>query len=130
MVPKARCILGHNLDVNQGSLSETIEIGTPCNLTTSLIYNWASYSTESPIFIGKNKENFVNLSTITHMASSPFLLLGNLDTKFIVIFSHFHYGIRRDCNSPGDHWCSTFTSWYMAHLATCYAISLFIFGHQ
>ena len=42
-IPIAFWILGHNLDMNLGSRSNIIDIGTPCNLTTSLTYNLTMY---------------------------------------------------------------------------------------
>ena len=46
-VQMASCKLDQNLDVNLGSRSETIDIGTPCNLTISSTYNWANLSNGS-----------------------------------------------------------------------------------
>jgi hypothetical protein len=93
-VPKASCMLDHNREVNQGSQSETIDTGTPCNLTTSFIYNRANLSIESVIFIGKKRADLVNLSIITHIASLPFFPLGKPNTKSIVMSSQ---GINNDC---------------------------------
>ena len=78
-VPNVRCKLGHSLDVNLGSRSDTIDTGTPWSLTTSLMYNFASLSTKSVALIDKNKTDFVSRSTISHMASLPFFPLGNLN---------------------------------------------------
>jgi len=60
-----RCKLGHNLDVNLGSRSDIIETGTPWSMITSSTYNFTNLSTESVIFIGKNKADFVSQSTTT-----------------------------------------------------------------
>lgn len=73
LVPKARCILSHKQDVNLGSQS-TIDIGIPCNLTTSFTYSLANLSTESIIFIGKKRANLVNQSTITQTHYCPSFL--------------------------------------------------------
>jgi hypothetical protein len=59
-VPKARCKHDHNLEVNLGSRSDTIDKGTPCSLTTSFTYNLANLSTGSVIFMGKNRADFVS----------------------------------------------------------------------
>lgn len=89
-IPKAFCILGHNLEVNRGSLSDTIKTSTQCNRITSFTYIQASFFTKYFIHIGRNKEDLINLSIIAHMTSFPFLFLGNPNTKFMEICSHFH----------------------------------------
>ena len=94
-VPMASCKLDQNLDVNLGSLSETNDIGTLCNLTISSTYNWANLSNESSLLTGRKCADFVSLSTITHMASCCLQVLGSPITKSIVILSHFHTGIGR-----------------------------------
>lgn len=67
LVPKTRCILGHSLEVNLGSWSDTIDIGTPCNVITSLTFNFTNLFTRFVIFIGKNKVTFVKWYIITHI---------------------------------------------------------------
>ena len=68
-VPMASYKLDQNLDVNMGSRSEIIDIGTPCNLTISSTYNWANLFNESSLLTGRKCVDIVSLSTITHMAS-------------------------------------------------------------
>jgi len=99
-VPKARCKHGHNLEVNLGSQSDTIDMGTPCSLITSFTYNFANLSTGSVILMGKNRADLVSQSTTTHITSLPFFPFGNPVTKSMAIFSHFHSGIGSGCNSP------------------------------
>ena len=72
LIPKARCKHGHNLEVNLGSQSDTIDKGTPCNLIPSFTYNMANLSTRFVILVGKNIFDFVSRSTTTHIASLPF----------------------------------------------------------
>ena len=91
-VPMESYKLDQNLDVNLGSRSETIDIGTQCNLTISSTYNQASLSNGSSLLTGRKCEDFISLSTITHMASCCLRVLGSLVTKSIVILSHFHTG--------------------------------------
>ena len=45
-VPKADYNSFQNLDVNRGSLSDTIDSGIPCNRTISLTYSSANQSME------------------------------------------------------------------------------------
>ncbi|MFS7983403.1 hypothetical protein Hanom_Chr11g00974131 [Helianthus anomalus] len=72
----------------------------------------------------------VNRSTITQMTSLPFLVLGNLVTKSIVMSSHFHTGISNCCSRPEGFWCSVLTCKQVKHLDTYSAISFFIPIHQ
>ena len=90
LVPMAFWRLGHSLEVNRGSMSDTMEIGIPFNLTTLFTYTLVSLSTESIIFTGR--------TTITPIASFHFLLFDSSVTKFIVMYFHFHLGIGRGCN--------------------------------
>ena len=99
-VPMAFGKLDQNLDVNLGSQSETIDIGTPCNLTISSTYNSANLSNRSSLLTGRQCTDFVSLSTITHMASCCLRVLGSTVTKSIVILSHFHTGIGRGYYGP------------------------------
>lgn len=127
LIPKEFWRLSHSLEVNWWSLSDTIEIRIPYNLTTSFTYIMVSLSTGFVIFIGKNMICFVNLSTITYIVLFPVLLFGSPITKSIVMSSHFHSGIKRGCNPPTCFWCSIFTCWHTTHLATYPTISFFIF---
>ncbi|MFS7957030.1 hypothetical protein Hanom_Chr07g00661581 [Helianthus anomalus] len=77
-----------------------MESGTPCKDTTSSTYSWANFSMLKVSFIGRKWADLVNRSTITQIASFPFLVLGNLVTKSIVMSSHFHTGISNCCSRP------------------------------
>ncbi|MFS7922656.1 hypothetical protein Hanom_Chr03g00251601 [Helianthus anomalus] len=57
-------------------------------------------------------------SAITQIVSLPFLVLGNLVTKSIVINSHFQIGISNCCNKPEGFWCSALTCEQVKHLET------------
>ena len=85
-VPMASCKLDKNLDVNLGSRSETIDIGTPCNLTISSTYNWANLSNGSSFLNGRKCADFISLSTITHMASCCLQVLRSPKEKSIVTY--------------------------------------------
>ena len=74
--------------------------------------------------------DFVYRSTITHIASWPFFVLGRPTMKSIVIWSHFHSGISSGCSSPPGRWCSVLTFWQVRHLATYSATYFFIPDHQ
>ncbi|KAJ0512047.1 hypothetical protein HanIR_Chr11g0558861 [Helianthus annuus] len=50
--------------------------------------------------MGKKWADLVSLSTITHIVSFPFLVLGNLVIKSIVTHSHFHSGSSGCCSKP------------------------------
>jgi hypothetical protein len=75
LVPKASCTCYQNLPVKQPSLSETIVLGTPCNLTICLKKTSTSLRTGQVSLIGKKCVVFVSRSTITQMASWPLLSL-------------------------------------------------------
>ena len=83
-VPKAPCNFAQNRDVNLGPLSDIMEAGTPCLLTISFTYNLTSLSKEKEVLIGTKWVVFVNLSTITQMASLPLVVLKRPTTKSIV----------------------------------------------
>jgi hypothetical protein len=53
LVPIAFCNLSLNFDVNCGSRFDTMETGTPCSLTISCTYIFASLSSESVILMGE-----------------------------------------------------------------------------
>jgi hypothetical protein len=88
----ALCNFSQNLEVNRGSRSDTMEIGTPCNLTISRTYNSASLSIESVTLIGRKWAHFINLSIMTHITSCLLGAFGRPTTKSITIWSHFHVG--------------------------------------
>lgn len=97
VVPRARWIFGYNYDVNLGSQSKTIDNGIPYSHTTTSIYSFANLSIKFVIFIGRKKVDLVNQLTMTQITSFPFLPLSSSDTKSMVIFSHFHSGIKSGC---------------------------------
>ncbi|MFS7943686.1 hypothetical protein Hanom_Chr06g00503161 [Helianthus anomalus] len=59
--------------------------------------------------MGRKCADLVNLSTITHTVSFPFLVFGNLVMKSIVTISHFHSGSSGCCSKPDGFWCSALT---------------------
>jgi hypothetical protein len=60
----------------------------------------------------------VSRSTITQIESYPFVVLGNPTIKSMLISSHFHVGIGRDCNGPAAFMCMALTRLQVSHLAT------------
>jgi len=55
---------------------------------------------------------------------------GNPTTMSIDMESHFHPWISISCSSPVGLWCSIFTHWQVAQLATYLATSYFMLLHQ
>ena len=129
-VSKVDCKLCQNVEVKRGSLSDTIEIGTPCNLTISHIYKWLNVSIESETLIGRKWADFVKRSTTTQTTSCSLWDLGNSVTKFIMTCSYFHSTTGNGCNKPAGLWCSAFTCWQVKHLFTNLTTSDFIPFHQ
>jgi hypothetical protein len=72
----------------------------------------------------------VRRSTITQMESQPLDVLGSPTIKSILISSHYQDGTGEGCNSLADFRWTALTRWHVTHLATYYAISIFIFVHQ
>ena len=108
----------------------TILSGTPCNLTISRIYKSASLSMDILRLISKKWVHFVSRSTITQMASCPFINLGKWVTKSMKTLSHFHWGMSSGYRVPPGLWCSILAFWHTKHAATMSATSVFIPGHQ
>jgi hypothetical protein len=77
-----------------------MDLGTPCNLNTSFIYNGTNSSAELVIFIGMKCADLVSRSTTTHIASLPQGVRGKPTIKSIVMCSHFRSGISRGFNKP------------------------------
>ena len=129
LVHKAPCKLSQKWDVNLGSLSETIDNGTPCNLTISETYKIASLSNGSVYCIERKCADLVSLSTITQIALCFWKVWGNPIIKSTVIFSHFYSRIIKVWNLLAGAWYSAFTYWQVKHLATNSATSFLIVGH-
>jgi hypothetical protein len=58
---------------------------------------------------------FVSQSMITQMESYPFTVLGNPTIKSMLISSHFHVGIGKDCNRPVAFMCMALTRLQVPH---------------
>jgi hypothetical protein len=67
---------------------------------------------------GRKWAILVSRSMITQMESKPFAVLGNPTMKSILISSHFHVGIGKDCNGPTALRCMAMTRLQVSHLAT------------
>ena len=129
-VPGDFCKLIWNWDVNLGSLTDRILVGTLCNFTTSLMYTLVSFAREKSILIGMKCVDLVKRSTMTQMTSFLLNVVCNPVTKSMVIFSHFYSHTSNVCIRPEGIWCSAFTSWHIMHLATKVAVSSFMPFHQ
>jgi hypothetical protein len=93
-------------------------------------YNLAQRLAGYVIWTGRKCADLVSRSTMTHIESNPFEVLGKPTIKSILISSHFQDGMSNGCNSPADFKCTAFTFWQVSHLATYRAISIFILVHQ
>ena len=89
-VPIAFWKLFQKCAVNLGSLSDTMDTGTPCSRTICRMYNRQNLSKAKVIRTGRKFANFVSRSTITHTASCFCCVRGKWVTKSIVTCSHFH----------------------------------------
>jgi hypothetical protein len=107
-----------------------IRLGTPCSRRTLSMYSCASLSPRYVAFIGMKKATFVNRSTMTHIESFPFCVLGSPTMKSMLISSHFHTGICSGWSNLASCWCSALTHRQVSHRATYSAISPFIPVHQ
>ena len=81
------------------------------NLTISLTYKETSLSRGNVAWIGKKWVDFFSLSIITYIALLLPKDLGSLETKSIMICSHFHSEMGNGCNCPTGHWCLALTCW-------------------
>ena len=99
LVPRDFCKLTQNWDVNWGSLSSIILVGTLCNFTITLMYNLVSFSREKSVLTSMKCANLVKRSTMTQMALFLLNIVSNLVTKSMVILSHFHSGTSNGCIS-------------------------------
>ena len=109
IIPKVFYIFIQIQEVNEGSLSDIMLEGTPCSLTTFLIYNLVSLASEKSIWISMKRVILVSLSTITQMAFFLRNVIGSPVTKSMVILSHFHYGSSNYCNNLECLWYSALT---------------------
>jgi len=97
--------------------------GIPCSLTTSLMYNFASYSAIKVTLGAKKWAALVRRSTTTQIASWCLLVLGNPTIESMVICSHFHTGMGNNCEKPPSFWCSVLTHWKVRQQAPQSAMS-------
>lgn len=81
----ASCKLFQKCEVNLESLSDIIEMGIPCSLTISLIYNFPSVLVVSVILTARKYVDLVKRSTMTQTESRPFDDRGKPATKSIVM---------------------------------------------
>jgi len=129
-VPNVACSDYQNHDVNLGSRSDTILIGTPSNSTTSLTYNSTRLSMDIFWLIGIKCAYLVNRSTMTQIESCPLTNLDRCVIKSMEMLSHFHCGMLKGSNVPPDLWCSNFAFWHTKQDAIKSTMSIFIPVHQ
>jgi hypothetical protein len=97
------------LDVNLESLSNTIVLGTPCNLEIYRMYIVAILASLCVDFPGIKWEDLVSFSTTTIIESCFLTVLGNLVMKSVVTTSHFHSGMGKGCSKLARCLCSSLT---------------------
>ena len=76
--------------LNLGSLSDTMDTGTPYTRIISRIYNFQNFSCVKVIRTSRKCANLVSWSTITYTVSCLRCVCGKWITKSIAICSHFH----------------------------------------
>ena len=109
LVPRALYKLIQNREVNRRPLSDTMLEGTPCNLTTSLIYNLVSLASEKYILIGMKLTVLVSHSTITQVALFLRNIISSPVTKSMVILFNFHSRTSNCFSKLEGLWCLTLT---------------------
>ena len=77
-----------------------MDIGRPCNLTTSLKNRPTIWEASCVVLQGIKCAIFENLSITTKMLSCPNLVLGNPKTKYILIESQGLHGIGKGVYNP------------------------------
>lgn len=93
-------------DVNQKwlsyfeSLFEVMDIGTPCNRTTSLKNNLLMYEASKVILNAIKCAILENRSTTTNMESTPRRVLGSPNTKSIAMSSQIDLGMGNAMYNP------------------------------
>ena len=87
--------------INLGSLSDTMDTGTPYSRTISQIYNRHNSSNMKVIHTARKCVDFVSRSTITHTASCLYGVRGKCVTKSIVTCSRSHFHSATCCR-PND----------------------------
>ena len=125
-VPKAFFKLFQKCAVNLGSLSDTMDTGTPCSWTISRIYNQQNSSSMKVIRTTRKCADFVSWSTITHTASCLRSVCGKWVTKSIMMCSHFKSSSTNGWSAPAGFWSSTLTCWHVRHRRTMSLTCLFI----
>ena len=114
--PKSLHKLLRKWDRNLESLSDTILLGTPCNLITSRRYNSAMWVASSVLWQGMKCAIFENLSTTTIIASLPLWVLGSATMKSILTSSHGWAGTGKGVYNPWWNWLLAL--WQMAQVVT------------
>ena len=85
---------------NLGSLSDTMDTGTPCTWIISRIYNWKNSSSVKVIHTARKCVDLVSQSTLTHTVSCLHCVCGKWVTKSIAICSYFHSATSNGWSSP------------------------------
>ncbi len=90
----------HILLVNNGSLSDTIEVGGPNVLITNLLSMEAAYYAVHVRVVGMRKQCLDLLRMTLKIASYPDAVLGKCVMKSRLILSKLDVGIGKGCKYP------------------------------
>src|SRR6202011_5113788 len=129
LVPNILCILFQNLEVNFESQSDTIDSGSPCNWTISLMYSDASSEAFDVVFIEIRWTIEVSLHMITHRLSS-LLDLWNGPMKSMPIDPHSLLGIGSGCRRPTSLYKLDLHAWQTQHVSQNFSTSGPSLDHQ
>ena len=129
-VPKSANRPFQNLDVNLGSMSDSIALGNPCNLKIYFIKTFAMAYLLFVYLTSTKCAYLDNLSTKTMIDSCCFIVIGKPLIKSMEIIPHFHYGIGKGCNKHVGCLFSIFICWNFMHLELYSAMSLFIHSQK
>ena len=93
-----------NLDVNLGSLSDTITRGRPWSQKTVLKKMFATSTAVAVVVVGWRWTIFESRSMNTTIALYPSWVGGSLTMKSIVTCSHYWPGVGSGCRRPAGSW--------------------------
>jgi hypothetical protein len=111
------------------SWSKVIDLGTPCNLTTSRKKRLATWTT-SDVFLQATKWAILeNLSTITVIESTPCWVLGSPNMKSMDTSSQGCYSIGSGIYKP-VFWVCPLDTWHTGHCCTKLPTSFFSCGQK
>jgi hypothetical protein len=115
-----------NFEVKLESLSDTIVLGIPCNLTIYHMYISTIFVSLYVDFTGIKWASLVRFSTTIIIESCFLTVLGSLVMKSMVTTSHFHSRMGKGYRKPARCLCSSLTFLHSRHLGIKSITSFFI----